>query len=99
MMLPCYVVCYVGDVRLLPRGYPSVCGQTCVVKVFGVFGVYGKVVTLRKSSRLAYSSAGILGGYLVCGFFYGSRVDIRQTEFGQDGMYLGGIVPVFPGCR
>ena len=89
-------MCYVGDVyAYFPEVILQLADRQGVVKVFGVFGVYGKGGYIAEIFTFGIFFRRNFGGYLVCGFFYGSRVDIRQTEFGQDGMHLGGIVSGF----
>ena len=53
-------------------------------KSLASFGSMVKVVTLRKSSRLAISSAVISAG-----------INVGQAEFRQDGMHLGCVIPCF----
>ena len=63
-----------------------------VVEVLGIFGVDGEGGYAPEVLASGYFLGGDFGGYLVSGFLYGGWIDIRQPEFREDGMHLGGVV-------
>ena len=91
-----YIMCHVGNVH---AHFPQVVLQFAdgqgIVKVFGVFGVYGKGGYIAEIFTFGILLRGNFGGNLVRGFFHGCGIDIRQPEFGQDGVHLGGVVSGF----
>ena len=92
-----YVVRHVGNVYAhFPKIVLQFADRQGVVKVLSVFGVYGKGGYIAEILTFGIFFCGNFGRYLVCGFFHGCGVNIRQSEFGQDGVHLGGVISGFP---
>ena len=64
-------------------------------KSLASFGSMVKVVTFRKSSAAGYFFGGNFRRNLIRGFLYRLRIDVWQSEFGQDGVHLGSVISGF----
>ena len=92
-----YVVRHVGNVYAhFPKIVLQFADGQGIVKVLSVFGVYGKGGYIAEILTFGIFFCGNFGRYPVCGFFHGCGVNIRQSEFGQDSVHLGGVISGFP---
>ena len=89
-------MCHVGNVHAyFPKVVLQFADGQGIVKVFGVFGVYGKGGYMAEIFTFGILLCGNFCGNLVRGFFHGCGVDIRQSEFGKDSVHFGGVVSGF----
>ena len=88
-----HVMGHVGDMYAhFPKSLFQFADGEGVVEVLGIFGVDGEGGYAPEVLASGYFLGGDFGGYLVSGFLYGGWIDIRQPEFREDGMHLGGVV-------
>ena len=64
-----------------------------VVKVLGIFGVDGKGGNRAEVLTTRYFFRRYAGIYLVGGLLHVGRIAVRQTELGENGVHLGGVLP------
>lgn len=85
-----------GDVGNVYAYLPQIVFQSAdgqgIVKVLCILGVDGEGGDVPEILASGNLFGGNFIGYLVGGLLYGGRIYIRQAEFGQNGVHLGGVV-------
>ena len=66
-----------------------------IVKVFGIFRVDGESGYFPEIFAAGYFFGGNFRRNLIRGFLYRLRIDVWQSEFGQDGVHLGSVISGF----
>ena len=66
-----------------------------IIKVFGILRVDGEGSHISEVLAFGNFFIGYFSGDFVRSFFYRRGVDIRQSEFGKDGVHLCGVVARF----
>ena len=91
-----HVMRHIGDVyTYFPQSFFQFADRKCIVEVFGIFRVNSESGNFAEVLTFGNLFGWNFGGNLVCRCLYRLRIDIRQTEFGKNGVHLRSVFTGF----